>query len=110
MSDPIFVYKNRTTTIRIDLGIDVSDDTITSQIRKEKSETSDLIGEWAIDFETDGTDGMLVLTFDNSVFADIEDVEDLRRGYMDLKRLSGGEPLPVFSDPVKVRFKESITS
>jgi hypothetical protein len=103
MSD-VVVYKLRTTIIRVNLGIDVSGDTITSQIREGKEHTSTLIGEWDVTFDTDGVDGKLRFTLDDSE-ANITQ----SKGYMDIKRVSGGEPLPVFSSPIKVLFKEQVT-
>lgn len=100
------VYKGRTNTIRISLGYDVSTDTITSEIRVEKDFGSTLIATWSVSFKTDGVDGELILTLDNSVTALI----DKTTGYMDLKRVTGGEPVPVWDDPVEVLFKETVTA
>lgn len=101
----IIVHKDRTTVITVSLGMDVSDDTITSEIRVGRNSETELIAEWTVEFDTDGADGELVLTIDDSVAADI----DKKKGYMDMKRISGGEPLPVFDYPLEVVFKESIT-
>lgn len=100
------VYKGRTNVLRISLGYDVSTDTITSEIRVEKDFGSTLIATWSVAFETDGVDGELILTLDNSVTALI----DKTTGYMDLKRVTGGEPVPVFDDPIEVLFKETVTA
>lgn len=100
------VYKNRTNVIQVDLGMDVSGDTITSEIRAEKSFESELLATWTVDFLTDGTDGVLVLTLDDS---DLDSIVG-NKGWMDMKRTSGGEPLPVFSNPLRVRFVEAVVS
>lgn len=100
------VYKNRTNVIQVDLGMDVSGDTITSEIRAEKSSESELLATWTVDFLTDGTDGNLVLTIDDS---DLDAIIS-NKGWMDMKRVSGGEPLPVFSNPLRVRFVEAVVS
>lgn len=105
MSSNVVVYKNRTNIITIGLGIDVSADVITSQIRSEPRVTAPLLATWVVTFDTDGTDGELILTLDNSVVANIV----ANNGYMDLKRVSGGEPIPVFDRPLEVTFRGSIT-
>lgn len=102
MSDAIVVYKNRTNKVTVSLGIDVSDDTITSEIR---TQSGVLIATWDVAFDSDGTDGQLVLTLDNADAADI----DYTTGLMDLKRVSGGEPYSVFDKPVEVEFRDTVT-
>ena len=106
MYAPINVYKGRTNVITINLGYDVSADELTSEIRTELDQFSTLIATWDVEFINDGIDGMLRLTLDDSVTSEIV----YSKGYMDLKRVSAGEPLPVFSDPLPVVFKETITA
>lgn len=106
MASELRIYKDRTNIIPVDLGFDVSLDTITGEIRTDKNMESDLLATWDVSFETDGTDGKLILTLDDSVLGEIE----VKIGWTDLKRVSGGEPLPVFDDPIKVRFKDSVTA
>jgi hypothetical protein len=106
MSNEIVVYKGRTNTISVSLGMDVSADTITSEIRSAPDSDSALIATWTVDFATDGEDGELVLTLDNSVTSAIE----VKTGYMDLKRVVGTEPLPVFDRPLEVIFRASVTA
>lgn len=106
MSNKVIVHKNRTNRLTINLGIDVSGDTLTSQIRAEEDHTSTLIATWVVTFETDGTDGVLLLTLDDVITAAIT----VDSGFMDIKRLSGGEPLPVFDRPVEVSFRGTVTT
>lgn len=101
----IVVYKNRTNVISVSLGSDVSGDTFASEIREKEVVGSTLIAAWGVAFLTDGTDGELVLTLDNSALSAVA----VKQGYMDIKRTSGGEPYEVFP-PVKVLFKETITA
>ncbi len=101
----VVVQKGRTVILPVSLGFDVSQDTITSQIRIDKTQTSTLIATWAVSFETDGTDGELILTLDDSVTTAIT----TSVGYMDLKRVSGGQPLPILNEPLEVIFNDSIT-
>ena len=104
MSDSIVVHKGRTNILKLRLGIDTSADTITSEIRTLESEKP-LIAEWDVQPETDGTDGVYILTLDNVITAQIT----VDKAYMDVLRVSGGEPLPVFDGPLIVEFRETVT-
>lgn len=106
MAGELIVYKNRTNVVPVNLGYDVSADTITSEIRVGKNKESTLIATWSVDFLTDGTDGKLILTLDDS---DLDTITQ-KYGYMDLKRVSGGEPLPVFKHVLKVLFEDTVTA
>ncbi|MEO6570377.1 MAG: hypothetical protein ABIO83_02410 [Ilumatobacteraceae bacterium] len=75
-------------------GDDVSADTFASQIRAERSVTSDLIAEWTVD-ATDAARGLIVLRLDDSVTGPIPTTT--RLGYMDVKRTIGGEPTTAVS-------------
>lgn len=100
----ITLYKNRTNKIKVNLGIDVSGDTFTTQIAEKANTTSPRIATGSVVFDTTGTDGKLVVTFENENLASVA----VKSGFMDLKRVSGGEPLPVFP-PVKVNFLDVVT-
>lgn len=106
MGAQVFVYKNRTNVITVNLGMNIQNDTFSSQIRAEKSGSSTLIATWTVSFVTDGTDGLLKLTIDNSQLQNVT----RSNGFMDIKRTTSGEPVPVFDDPVEVIFRETITS
>lgn len=102
MSNKIIVHKNRVNVITVSMGQDVSGDTITSEIRADPDSNSPLIAAWEVTFDTDGTDGELVLT--------MQDIEiTANSGYMDLKRMAGGEPYPVFDRPLEVEFRGTVT-
>lgn len=101
----LIVHKGRTNRVSFSLGYDVSGETFASQIRVEANQTSPLIATWNVAFLTDGTDGELVLTMDNLVSGAIVQA----KGYMDVKRVSGGEPLAVHDDVLEVLFKETVT-
>jgi hypothetical protein len=103
--EPIQVHKGRTTVITVSLGYDVSDDVFTSEIRVDKDPTSDLIATWDISFVTDGTDGELRLSLDDSATVEVTK----SKGYMDIKRVTSGEPVAVFDDPLEVLFKNVVT-
>lgn len=104
--DPIYVDKGRTVKVPVGLGIDVSDDAFTSEIREKPNRTSDVIAEWTVTFLTDGTDGELILTLDDSITSAITKT----KGYMDIKRVTNGEPISVFSEPLEVIFRETVTA
>lgn len=99
------VYKNRTNVITVNLGVDVSSDTIVSEIRAGKSNASDLLATWEVEFVTDGVDGMLVFRIDDSEL----DAIIAKRGYMDIKRVAAGEPYPVLKYPIRVMFRDTVT-
>jgi len=101
----VVVQRDRTVILPVSLGFDVSQDTITSQIRVSQDPLSALIATWAVSFETDGTDGELILTLDDSITTNI--VQNV--GWMDLKRVSGGQPLSVFNTPLEVSIINVIT-
>lgn len=102
----VLVPRGRTVVVPVSLGFDVSQDTITSEIRVEKNPSSVLIAIWAVSFATDGTDGEILLTLDN----DITSVITNSVGYMDLKRVAGGEPLSIFNEPLEVLFVNTVTA
>jgi hypothetical protein len=106
MTNTIIVHKGRTNKVTVSLGMDVSTDILTSEIRAMRDPTSDLIATWDVDFDTDGVDGEVVLTLDDVVTAAI----DVTIGYMDIKRVTNGEPLSVFDRPLKVEFKNVVTA
>lgn len=102
----VIVYKARTNTVEINLGEDVSADIFTSEIRSEPEHTSTLLMTWDVDFTTDGTDGKLTLSVDNLITEQIE----VESGYMDLKRVTGTEPVPVFERALEVEFRGVATA
>ena len=102
----ITVFKGRTNVVPVSLGYDVSNDILTSEIRFGKDRDSELIATWNVSFATDGVDGELILTLDDSTTSAI--VRSV--GYMDIKRMSNGEPLNVLDDVIEVLFKETVTA
>lgn len=105
MTTEIIVHKGRTVTVPVQLSYDVSNDTITSEIRTGRSTSTPLIAAWTVTNKTDGTDGAIILTLDDSETVNIGH----KIGYMDLKRVTGGEPVNVFDTPIPVRFKDVVT-
>ncbi len=101
----IVVFKKRTNILTVSLGSDVSGDTFASEIREKALNDSPLVATWTVAFATDGTDGELVLTLDDSELSAVT----VKTGYMDIKRVSGGEPFAVFA-PIKVLIKDTVTA
>lgn len=106
MANVLVVHKNRTNIVSVSMGMDVSTEVITSEIRSEPDQDASLIAVWDIEFESDGTDGELILTLNQS---DVSDIPD-RRGWMDIKRVSGGAVYPVFDRPLEVEFRGTVTT
>lgn len=106
MSSKIIVHKGRTNVVTLSLGIDVSADTITSEIRSEPNQDSELLATWIITKKTDGKDGEMILTLDDAITKDI----DATSGYMDLKRIVNSQPIAVFDKPLEVVFRGTVTA
>lgn len=106
MSSKVIVHKGRTNVITVDLGIDVTADTITSEIRSEPNQESPLLATWEVTKTSGGSDGHLTLKMDDVITAQIKAAS----GYMDIKRLSAGEPIPVFDQPIEVEFRGTVTA
>lgn len=106
MSNKVIVHKGRTNILVIHMGMDISDDDFTSEIRSEPDREAPLLATWDVDFETDGTNGKLILTLDDLVTSQI----NASSGFMDLKRVTGGEPVPVFDTPLEVSFRGTVTA
>jgi hypothetical protein len=106
MASKVIVHKNRTNIITVSMGIDVSADTITSEIRSEPNVDSPLIATWIVSFKNTGTDGELILRLDDNETRQIK----ANSGFMDLKRVIGGEPMAVFDMPLEVSFRGSVTA
>lgn len=105
MSNAVIVHIGRTNTISVDLGIDITGDTITSEIRTEPRSDSVLIMTWTVTNRVDA-DGTFDLTVDDTITGQIA----VAGGYMDIKRVTGGEPIPVFDKPLEVEFRGTVTA
>lgn len=101
----VIVHKGRTNTLTVNMGMDVTADTITSEIRSEPDQNSPLIATWTVTKTNGGADGELTLKLDDLVTSQIR----ANSGYMDLKRIHNGEPLAVFDQPLEVTFRGTVT-
>lgn len=105
MTQQLVVAKGRTVTVTVSVPYDVSDSTFVSEIREDKASESPLIATWTVSFLTDGADGELVLTLDDSLTKEILHT----RGFMDVKRIANGEPTNLWDEPLEVIFRNSVT-
>jgi hypothetical protein len=106
MDNTVVVYKHRTNTLTLSLGYDVSTTPITSEIRVAPDPASTKIADWVVTFKTNGVDGELILTMDNTVAGAIEH----KTGFMDFKRMVNGEPVIVIDEPLPVVFQGVVTA
>lgn len=105
MSNQIYVYKHRDNVVRVDLGTDISSDTFLSQIRSDLGVDAPLLATWTSSFETDGTDGILLLELSDTVSGQVV----VSSGYMDIRRESGTKFWSVLSEPLGVVFIEAVS-
>lgn len=110
MSNSVVVHKGRTVTIIADLGEDISGDSAmpTSEIRATPEQSGTLIATWSVAYPPggDGTNGEVELKLDNTITGQIV----APSGYMDIKRVIGGEPIAVFDQPLEVEFRGTVTA
>lgn len=101
----VIVHKGRYNRIIVNLGISAVGSTFVSEIRTNPTVESILIAAWTIGFLTDGTDGKLVLTLDDTV----RNIT-ASKGFMDLKRVVFGVPIPVFDQPLEVLIRGTVSA
>lgn len=105
MSEVLVIHKNIRNVIPVSMGIDVSTDTFYSSVKSEPGIGKPVIMDFVVSFLTDGTDGELLLTVDDTITGQIQ----VDKGYMDIRRIVAGEPVPVFDRPVEVEFRDTVT-
>jgi hypothetical protein len=105
MASKVIVHKSRTNVLRVNLGMNITGDTFTSEIRAEPDVESALLATWVVTV-SDATKGELVLTLDDVTTAQIKATS----GFMDLKRVTGSEPVAVFDRPLEVTFRGTVTA
>lgn len=103
MGKQLVVHKGRVNVVAVNLGFDVTGETLTSEIRERPDQNSLLIATWTVSVTTAAT-GLLSLSLDDST-NEITQSE----GFMDLKRMSGGQPLTVFDEPLAVEIRGTVT-
>jgi hypothetical protein len=104
MANELVIHKSRTNVITVNLGIDVTGETLTSEIRTQPEVDAPLVATFVVAV-IDADTGELTLTLDNTAAGSVT----VDFGYMDIKRVSGGEPLSVFDRPLEVRFRGVVT-
>jgi hypothetical protein len=105
MASKVIVHKSRTNILRVNLGMNITGDTFTSEIRAEPDVESALLATWIVTV-SDAIKGELVLTLDDVTTAQIKATS----GFMDLKRVTGSEPVAVFDRPLEVTFRGTVTA
>ena len=104
-ADELVIHKGRTNTFDVEFGEDISGRTYTAEVRQGPDQESPLIMSFTTSFDTDGTDGILVLSVDDAVTGTIAETS----GYMDIKEVVGGEPLSVSDRPLRVELRATVT-
>lgn len=102
----ITVWKRRSITFEFALAHQIGDDIYTSEIRRGQSVNTPLIATWNVSVKPGGMNKTLIFSMDDSVTSLIT----VNYGWMDLKRVSNGEPLPVLNYSIPVLFKDVITA
>lgn len=102
----VIVSKGRTKVLRVMLNEDVTGDTFTSEIREEPKSSSPIIAAWTITVDGSPTLGKLILTLPSSTTSGVTKT----KGYMDIKRVSGGVVSNVFDGVLVVEFLETVTA
>lgn len=99
------IHRGRYNIKLVNLNRDISTMTpgtdFKAQIRATENHTSELIAEFTITFEDDGSDGVLRLTLDDSITSLI--THD--RGFFDLMRIEGGQPISEFDEALPIEFR-----
>lgn len=72
-----------------------------SQIRTTPDYTSELLMEWTVSFDDDGTDGILRLVADDTVTGAVT----ADGGFMDVLRIDGGQKTSEFDEALPVEFR-----
>lgn len=102
---PIKIDRGRTEVKEFRFGYSLAGDSFKSEIRQGTRVDSKLIATWDIEFATDGSDGVLLLSLDDSITKDIP----AGSGYMDIKRVTDGEPVSMFEHPLTVVIRNVVT-
>lgn len=104
-TNPIKVRRGRTERVTVYLPYSVAGDEVTSEMRAGLHRGAKLIATW--DVVVDEEDGRKIyLTLDDSDTSGIVETT----GYMDLKRVTGGEPVQILENPLLVLISDPITA
>ncbi len=104
MAKQVVVQKARANTKNLNLNMDLTGDTITSEIRERPEQTSTLIATWTVTV-VDASLGKYTLFLSESD-SDVTQKE----GFMDVLRMTGGRPVSVFDEPLSVEFRGTVTA
>lgn len=104
MSGTVIVWKHVNNEITVNVGFDLGTNTVKSQIRTKPTRDGVLVADWVVDV-VDAAEGELKLSMTETVSGGIT----VEKGYMDLVRLVGTEPWPVFDAPLEVSIRDVVT-
>lgn len=99
----IVVHKGRVNVKSLKLNTDTTGETIKSEIRERDNIASPLIATWTVT-AVDASAGEYNLFLDDS-----DSLIEHATGFMDVIRISGGQPIPAFDEPLAVEFRGSVT-
>ena len=99
--------KSRYNAVSVNAEMDLTGETITSQIRKGPEETSDLILAWTVT-PVDLSLGTFELSYNDSTPDEI--IAGVDRGFMDIKRLTGSGDISLHDDLLVVEFRSMPTT
>lgn len=97
------VHKGRVNTKTLKLNMDTTGETIKSEIRERPDIASPLIATWTVT-EVDEATGEYNLFLDDS-----DSLITQATGFMDVIRISGGQPIPCFNRVLAIEFEGSVT-
>lgn len=103
MAKQLVFHKGRYNSVIVNLGGGITGDTLTSEIRERPEQSSPLILIWEVTL-LDTTIGELMLAYDDSAGEITHS-----KGFMDIKRVTGGSAVACFDEPLAVEFRGSVT-
>lgn len=92
----LIVAKTKTVIVPISLGFNVVGWVFTADLRATVVATSALIATWIVTFDTDGKDGELIATLQDTITSGLT----VGTAYMRLKRIIPSPTLEIFGEPV----------
>lgn len=96
--------KGRYNAVPVNLGIDITGQTIVSQIRERPDESSPVILTWTPTV-TNAATGEFTLSHNDSA-----GVITHSEGWMDIKRVTGAGDIACFDGPLAVEFRGAVTA
>lgn len=105
MSEAVIVHKHRVNELTINLGFNITGDTITSEIRSQPSQDGPLVATWTVTI-INATTGEIKLAMNAAVSGGI----NVETGWMDLKWVHSGSAKAIFESPLEVSIRDTVTA